>query len=309
METIMNNNYTRRQFLGATGATILCSSLSPGLHAEPMTNPIALFSKVYQELKLDFEQSAEMTAEAGLDGIDCSVRPKGEILPERAADDMPVYAEALAKHKVRMLLLTTAILEVKSPHAETILRTAKKLGIQHYRIGYWQHKPEVPKNVLVDNIKAQLKDIAAMNREIGVCAIYQNHSSKNKAKAYVGDDLNEMYDIMKDFDPAQIGVAFDLGHAIITHGDEWSSHFEKLKPHIKIAYVKDARRGEGFVPFGQGEFGSTDFFSRLRKMNYTAPFSMHIEFEWAGKGNPKTREALVKTLSESRQMLRKWSAV
>ncbi len=305
----MSNNYTRRQFLGTAGALTLCNWLSPALHAEPMKNPIAVFSKVYQELKLNFEQSAEITAEAGLDGIDCSVRPKGEILPERAADDMPLYAEALARHKVQMLLITTAILDTKSPNAESILRTAKKLGIHYYRIGYWQHKPEVSRNVLVDNIKAQLRDLAAMNREIGVCAVYQNHSSRNKAKAYAGDDLNEMYDIMKDFDPAQIGVAFDLGHAIITHGDEWTSHFERLKPHIKIAYIKDVKRGEGFLQFGHGEFGKTDFFSRLRKINYSAPFSMHIEFEWAGKGNPKTREALVKTLIESRQMLCKWSAV
>ncbi|OGV60969.1 MAG: hypothetical protein A2283_09970 [Lentisphaerae bacterium RIFOXYA12_FULL_48_11] len=303
----MKQDLTRRQFLGTAGATILCSSLSPKLHAEPMTNPIAVFSKVYQELKLNFEQSAEVTAEAGLDGIDCSVRPGGEILPERAADDMPLYAEALAKHKVRMLLLTTGILEVKSPNAEKILRTAKKLGIKYYRIGYWQHKPETPKNVLVDNVKAQLKDLSAMNREIGVCALFQNHAAgKNKAKPYAGGDLNEMYDIMKDLDPQNMGVAFDLGHAIRTHGDEWPSHFEKLKSHIKIAYIKDVKRDEGFVPFGQGEFGGTDFFSRLKKMNYNEPFSMHIEFEWAEKGKPKTREALVNTLSESRQMLRKW---
>ena len=61
--------------------------------------PVAVFSKLYQELKLNFEQSAEVTAEAGLDGIDCAVRDKGEIEPARAADEMPRYAEALGKHR------------------------------------------------------------------------------------------------------------------------------------------------------------------------------------------------------------------
>ena len=184
------------------------------------------------------------------------------------------------------------------------------MGIQFYRIGYWQHQPGTPANTLVEKIKSQLKDLAAMNKEIGVCAIFQNHSTgKNKAKPYAGGDLNEMYEIMKDFDPQQVGVAFDLGHAIITHGDEWSSHFEKLKPHIGVAYIKDARRNEGFVRFGQGEFGGTDYFKRLRQMNYGAPFSIHIEFDWAGKGNPETRQALVRTLVESREMLQKWLTV
>ena len=79
--------------------------------------PVAVFSKVYQELKLDFEASAEVTAEAGLDGIDCAVRDGGEIVPEQAADQMPLYAEALRRHGARMLLLTTGVRGVSSPHA------------------------------------------------------------------------------------------------------------------------------------------------------------------------------------------------
>src|ERR1041385_3439850 len=45
--------------------------------------PVGVFSKVYQELSLSFQETAEVTAEAGLDGIDCPVRPGGQIPPER----------------------------------------------------------------------------------------------------------------------------------------------------------------------------------------------------------------------------------
>ena len=52
--------------------------------------------------------------------------------------------------------------------------------------------------------------------------MFQNHSpNAPNTKGPVGGDLNELYDLVKDFDPNQIGVAFDLGHAIIVHGDEW----------------------------------------------------------------------------------------
>jgi sugar phosphate isomerase/epimerase len=116
-----------------------------------------------------------------------------------------------------------------------------------------------------------------------------------------------MLEIMQSLPTDQMGVAFDLGHALATHGNEWSKHFAALKPWIKIAYIKDYKIGTGFVAFGEGDFGQTDYFRRLRAMNYRQPLSMHIEYDWA-KGQPKTRELMVKTLKESRQTLARWIA-
>ena len=304
LPAIMNtpSPLTRREMLARTALLASAASLARGRAdaAEGWPPPVVVFSKVYQELKLDFEQGADLTAEAGLDGIDCPVRPKGEVEPERAADDLPRYAEALRKRKVDVRLITTGILGVDSPHAEDILRTATKLGIVHYRIGSMSTKESTA--ALVPELKAKLKDLAAMNRQIGVTAVVQNHSGK-----YVAGDLNEMYEIVKDFDPAQVAVAFDLGHAIITHGDEWPVHFERLKPHIKVAYVKDSRRPKEFVPFGQGEFGKTDIFRRIRQAGITAPLSMHVEFDWAA-GAEKTRAGLLKTLRDCRREMGLWMA-
>jgi sugar phosphate isomerase/epimerase len=280
-----------------------------GLAGSAMKNPlppVAVFSKVYQELKLDFAQAAEVTAEAGLAGIDCPVRPGGEILPEHAADRMGQYAEALGQRGVRMLLLTTAIQGVESPHVQEILGAAKKLGVRHYRLGYWSHQRDVPPAKLCERIRSSLKDLAAMNREMGLGALFHNHSSGgDKATGPAGGDLGELYDLVKDFDPNQIGVAFDLGHAIITHGDDWRQHFQRLKRHIRIVYVKDVQRPSRFVPFGQGEFGRTDFSRLLAQMNYAAPFSMHVEYEWAPPGH-KTRAALVETLKRNRRAMELW---
>lgn len=273
----------------------------PARAAERFAPPVSVFSKVYQELKLGFEDAAAVTAESGLDGIDCPVRPGGEIPPERAADEMPRYAEALKKHNVQMLLLTTGIQNPSSPHAEAILRTAKRLGIRYYRLGVWQHKAGDPSEKLVAEVRAQLKDLAAMNREIGVCALLQNHSPGGRK--YAGGDLGEAYQIVKDFNPDQIGVTFDIGHALIVHGDEWSRHFERLKSHLRIAYVKDPSPAGRFVPFGEGRIPQTDFFKRLKAMGYSAPFSMHIEFEWG-----KNRAALVSALQRSQRVVRSWLA-
>ena len=115
-----------------------------------------------------------------------------------------------------------------------------------------------------------------------------------------------MYDIVKDFDPAQIGVAFDIGHALVVHGDDWRRHFEKLKSHLKVAYVKDVTRGGRWVPFGQGDIASTGYFKLLKQMGYRAPVSLHIEFDWSDGGKSKTRAALLEALQGSARVLRRW---
>ena len=301
---------SRRDFMGKTalGATALALSpctVSSALAAEKLSPPIVVFSKVYQTLPLNFDEAAAVTAEAGLDGIDPPLRPAGEILPERATEDLPRYVEAMHKRKLQLPLLTTAIVSTSSPHTEDILRTAKNFGVQYYRLGFVDREGDSKKQV--NEFKAQLKDLAAMNKAIGIGGLIQNHSPAGHGN-YLGGDLNDMREIVSDFDPAQVGVAFDIGHAIIVHKEEWRPRFEALKSHIKVAYVKDAKMTGRWVPFGEGDVGHLGYFKLLKKMGYNAPISMHIEFDWTEKGKTKNREALVKALKESAGVLRKWLA-
>ncbi len=305
------NQLSRRDFitrtLAASSVAAVCrGNVLLGGASATASLPIAVFSKVYQELHLDFDASAALTAEADLDGVDCTVRPGGEILPDQAARELPQYAAALKKRGLRLPLLTTAITSVSSPFAEDIVRTAKKLGVQYYRLGFANTQTDAPPGQQVREIRAQLKDVAALNQEVGLGAIFQNHSPSGRS--YVGGNLSELYDIVKDFDPAQIGVAFDIGHALVVHGDQWRQHFERLKSHLKVAYVKDVTRSGNWVPFGQGDIASTGYFKLLKQMGYRAPVSMHIEFDWNDGGKSKTRSALLGALQESARVLRRWLA-
>lgn len=298
---------TRRDFL--TRAAVL-SSAAAGLPSqvfaapESKLPPIVVFSKVYQELKLSFDDAAALTAQAGLDGVDPPVRPAGEVLPERVAEDLPRYHALLQKRGLSMPLITTAITSTATPHAEEILKTAKRLGVQHYRLGSPNHEKGLAVGDQIKSFRAQLKDVAALNKQLGIGALFQNHSPAGRA--YLGGDLNEMREVVEGFDPEEIGVAFDIGHALIVHGDDWRKHFEALKPHIRIIYVKDARREGRWVRFGEGDVGKTDYFKLLRQMGYHAPVSLHIEYDWVKKGEPKTRATLLEVLRHSATTLRGW---
>jgi sugar phosphate isomerase/epimerase len=308
-ETSSSSGLSRREFivraaLASCAAAVWGGTPFQAASAERWPPSVVVFSKIYQELKLNFEEAAALTAEAGLDGIDCPVRPGGEILPEHAVQQMPEYAAALKKRGLQMPLITTGITSVASPHTEEILRTAKQLGVQYYRLGFTNRQPDAPPGKQVREIRAKLKDLASLNKELGIGAVLENHSSSGRG--LIGGDLSEMYEVVRDFDPAQIGVALDIGHAIITHGDDWRRHFEQLKSHLRVAYIKDIKRGQGFVRFGQGELASNGYFKLLKQMGYRTPVCLHIEFDWSDKGKTKTRAALLQALQESTRELRRW---
>lgn len=303
--TFSRRDFIAKSVLGASAISLSASAICSARAAEKWSPPIVVFSKVYQKLSLNFDDAGAVTAEAGLDGIEPPLRPDGEIVPERATEDLPRYVEAMHKRKLQIPLLTTAIVTTASPHAEDILRTAKKVGVQFYRVGFVERQGDPKKQV--SEFKAQLKELAAMNKEIGIGAVVENHSPAGHGN-YLGGDLTEMRQIVNDFDPAQVGVAFDIGHAIIVHKENWRPYFEALKSHIKVAYVKDAKMTGRWVPFGQGDVGHLGYFKLLKEMGYNAPISMHMEYDWTQKGKATNREGLVKALRASATVLRKWLA-
>jgi hypothetical protein len=177
---------TRRDFVikTATAATALVAA-SPGLFAQGTTEKhfkLIGFTKPFQNL--NFEETADTVAEIGWDGVECPVRPKGQgqIEPERAPDELPRLVQALKSRGKELTLLTTAITDVSQPHTERLLRTAAALGIRRYRLGFWKYDLAKPIPDQTAETSAQLRDLAALNAELGLQAGFQNHSGRD----YVG---------------------------------------------------------------------------------------------------------------------------
>ena len=142
-----------------------------------------------------------------------------------------------------------------SPHAEAILRTAAKLGVKHYRLGWWHYKEGQPTKPQLDDIKPQLRDLAAMNKQFGLCGILQNHAGKELVGAKVWDYI----EIVQGENPKQIGVAFDIGHALNELRTEWRAAFKKLGKHFRIAYIKDWSPSAGYSELGKGEIEQSGY--------------------------------------------------
>ncbi len=300
---------TRRQFLaqGAATAAVLAATPAAILSAAPKKKnapyKIIGFSKPFQ--KLSFEDTADVTAEIGWDGIECPVRPKGQIEPERAKDELPKLVEALKQRGLEIGVMTTRIGAADQPHAESLLRTAARLGIKRYRMDYWKYDRSRPVQDQLNEIRPKLRDLAALNREIGIQCCYQNHSGR----AYVGAPVWDLHGLIKDLDPKYMAMCFDIGHATAEGGYAWETHAQLMLPRAGAVYVKDftwaktEKRGwrASWCQLGKGMVNKA-FFRMLRKSSFNGPISQHHEYDH-GEG-----QKMIRLMQEDLAALKRWLA-
>ena len=87
---------TRRQFVARTAAAAAAVLAPRAFAAADPRFKIIAFSKPFAELSSD--DTADLVADIGWDGIECPVRTKaGQIAPEKVEEDLPKMVEALKK--------------------------------------------------------------------------------------------------------------------------------------------------------------------------------------------------------------------
>jgi sugar phosphate isomerase/epimerase len=291
----------RRDFLRhslAVGAAWSAGSMvRQALAATAAGNPVCAFIKFVQSLSYD--ELADAIADIGFDGIEATVRRGGKIEPAKATDELPKLVEALAKRNLKVTMITTDVLRADEPTTEPVLRTAATLGIPMYRMGFYQYDLKRPVIQQLSAIGPQLRELAALNRELGIQAVYQNHSGAE----HVGSMLWDFYSQVKEIPNDQIALAFDIRHATIEAGLSWPTVYNAMRPRFGAVYVKDfdwvGRRAE-HVPLGKGRVDPS-FFARLQADQFKGPISLHVEY--LGRGT--TQENLA-ALRRDYGVLRGW---
>jgi sugar phosphate isomerase/epimerase len=268
----------RRQFaLGTLAAAAVATlpSVTSAAPTPPRRHKFCAFTKYLQSLS-DEELAAGIAA-AGFDGVEIPVRKKDtNITPENCAATLPKLKDVLAKHGLEITILTTDILRADEPHAEAMLRAAKSLGVERYRLGFFRYDLDNPILPQLAALRPVFRDIAAMNRDIGIAGLFQNHSGATMVGATVWD----INDLIQNIPPEQIGCVFDIRHAAVEAGEAWPVYFDLMKPHITAASVKDFRwngRKSEHVPFGEG-LVDPKFFKMLEASDFSGPISVHVEY-------------------------------
>ncbi len=291
----------RRKFLQAGAAVAVttstgCWQTSWAQEAEQHTPRICAFTKFLQDLSYD--ELAATIKRLGFDGVEATVRKGGHVLPERVEDDLPKMVEALRNHDVEIVAMATDVGGVDEL-SQRVLSTAAGLGVKWYRMGFYKYDLGQPILKQLDELRPQVRDLAELNRELGLRGLYQNHSDAK----YVGATLWDLHRLIHDIPPREVGSAFDIRHATIEAGLSWPVLFKVMQPHIGAVFVKDFvwdGKKAKHVPLGTGRV-DPEFFAMLRKADYQGPYSLHVEY--LGKEGV---EANVSALKRDLGTLKSW---
>ena len=290
-----NHKLNRRRFVAGTSAAIGVAALPsiakanklpqrrlPQKRTQEKPYEFCTFIKFIQDLS--YEELAKTLKKIGFDGAEVTVRKRGYISPESAADELPKLAEVFAKHELKINIVTTDIVDVDSPNAQAILKTAAALEVPRYRMGFCRYDLKAPIEPQLESLTPKFKELAALNREMGVTAVYQNHSGGR----YVGASFWDLQKLLRGISPAEIGSIFDVRHAVAEGSGTWPIYYDVIKPHISALSVKDfkwARKKEKdkrlspvHCPLGEGQVDYTKFLKQFKKDFETALVTLHIEY-------------------------------
>lgn len=284
---------TRRSFIQTASAASLASGAPAGKPA------LCIFSK--HMAQFNYDELGRNARKMGFDGVDLTVRPKGHVLPENAATDLPRCFETLRSHQLSVPMITTNILSASEPPARPILSTAAKLKIPYWKPGYLRYN--------LDNVEKSLADareatagLAALSKEYGIVAGFHNHSGD-----YLGSAVWDIRAIIHDLDPKYIGYYFDPAHATIEGGlAGWRIAQNLVSSRLKMVALKDfywARQKDGkwkltWCPLGEGMVDWQKVFAGFASAGFRGPLTLHVEYE------PKDElEAIAKDLAFAKKQV------
>lgn len=250
---------------------------------------INLFSKHLQFL--DYNEMAEATAEIGFDGLDLTVRPKGHVLPERVADDLPKAVSAMKKYGLNPKMMTTNVWDATNLNEKNVLETASSSGITHYRTG-WLTYPEDKTITESQTIYGQqAKNLELVNKDLGLIGCYQNHAGN-----HVGAPIWDLLPILSATNNKNMGCQYDIRHAVVEGGSSWELGLRQIKSHIKSIVIKDFKWGQVDgkwkpinTPLGQGMVDFNRYFTLLKKYQINVPISLHLEYDLGGAEHGATK--------------------
>ena len=317
---MVDDGMSRRAFIARTtaaGLTVGVLGTASRVSAAPVAGRreeepvIAVFSKHLQWLP--FADVGPVIAESGFRAVDLTVRPGGHVLPERVEDDLPRAVETLRKSGLTVPLITTAITDAGDPLTRRVLATAKKVGVSHYRMGYWTFPANTDPLKALRDMKPRAAALAALNRELGIRGGYQNHVGTR-----VGGSVWDLGVLLEGIEPDGLGVQYDIRHAVAEGGESWPVTLRMIAPHIDTVALKDliwAKRADGrweprSVPLGDGMVNFDAYLRQLLARGPLPPATMHFEYpplEKDGGGDATRRrqtvEGMRRDLARFQQLL------
>ena len=232
-------------------------------------------------------EMAAHCAEMGYDGIDLTVRPGGHVEPAEVTDALPRAIETIHAQKLTTPMVTAGIVDATTPHAEAVMRALVAAKIPRYRWGGFRYVEGKSIPAQLDELRPKIRDLAAMNKQFGLTAMYHTHSGPNQ----VGASMWDLYLLLKDHSPNSVAVNYDIGHAVVEGGyGNWMHTTRLLMPYTRGVAVKDFRWTQneksawvpGWCALGEGMVDFKRFFTMAKAAGFAGPLQLHFEYPELG---------------------------
>ena len=295
--------FTRREFvrtslLAVSGAALGLKAAEPGSPGAP--RPVIGFSKPFQSMGP--EDMAQFVGEVGWSGIECPVRPQGQIEPERVGEQLPRLVEAFRRRDLEIPIVVTEITSMRDAHAEEVLRVAAKLGTRKFRLGTFKYTEDRSIAKQLDGFGNDLREIGEVCGQLGIEAAVQNHSGVDRFGAPVWD----LVGVLRDFHVKNVGIFFDITHATVEGGMSWPIQARLAEPFYMAIYVKDfvwLKEAGGWrpewCPLGEGMVDRS-FISGLKRSGYSGILCQHMEYPM------RNRADMLAHMRKDLKVLREW---
>jgi L-ribulose-5-phosphate 3-epimerase len=225
---------------------------------------------------------------AGFDGIDLTLRPGGHVLPQNVEMALSEASAIAGRHDVSIPMVSTAITDVDSPHAEDIIASCAHYGVSKIKLGYWRYVPFGTIQTQIDTARKKLERIIKLTKRYGVLPCVHVHSGDVLAN---GGAI--LYLLLNGFSPDEVGAYVDPMHMTVEGGlSGWEIGLDFLAPWVTLVGVKNfrwqqlQRNAKGqmefrtqYVPLADGQANLPRFMEHLRDINYGGVVSLHSEYK------------------------------
>lgn len=242
----------------------------------------------------------EAAQRIGFRHLDLTVRRTGLVDPDQVALDaaLPAMLKGIRAAGAECDQITTNIELADRPIGlfggkpivpEALLRVASDHGIRLYRWGGFAYAGSAFGEQLaaqLDALAAQLAPLAALNRRLGITALYHTYSGGNHARS--------VWDLMRVLQPYpgdELAINFDIGHMVREGAlSAWSSNLRYAMPRIRgiglkdgmVSRAADGTIGASFPRAGSGLVQWPEFFRLLLQGGYRGPAEVQCEYDVIG---------------------------
>jgi sugar phosphate isomerase/epimerase len=238
------------------------------------------FTKTLKDLSI--KELAGFCKEAGLDGVDLTVRPGYPVTPDNALKALPEAARVFADNGLTIGLVTapTDLASAESKEAGAIFEACAKAGVPAVKIGYFRYTP--PFDAALKEARGRMAGFAKLAAKAKVKACYHTHSG-----GYLGNNAAGLRMLLEGLDPHDIGAFLDTGHVAV-NGGPFAMEADILRPWLSLVAIKDMAWSQArgawrvdVVPVGKGIVRWEEVGKGLRAVKFNGTVSLHGEYEAA----------------------------